>query len=101
MVAYNQIKRGGYHLIINATAAGLSNQIPPVSAAVLETAGVCYDMMYNLKAPTAFVEWSIANGMKRSHDGLGMLVEQAAEAFHLWRDVRPATSLLMSSLRST
>jgi shikimate dehydrogenase len=100
VVAYNQIKPEGYHLIINATAAGLSNQIPPVSAAVLERTGVCYDMMYNLKAPTAFVEWSIANGMKRSHDGLGMLVEQAAEAFHLWRGVRPATSLLLSSLRS-
>ena len=101
VVAYNQIEPGGYHLIINATAAGLSNQIPPVSAAVLEGTGVCYDMMYNLKAPTAFVEWSIANGMKRSHDGLGMLVEQAAEAFHLWRGVRPATRLLLSSLRST
>ena len=101
VVAYNQIKRGGYHLIINATAAGLSNQIPPVSSAVLEKAGVCYDMMYNLKAPTAFVEWSIANGMTRSHDGLGMLVEQAAEAFQLWRGVRPPTSLLLSSLRST
>ena len=101
VLAYDQIKPGGYHLIINATAAGLDNQIPPVSTAVLEGTGVCYDMMYNLKAPTAFVEWSIANGMKRSHDGLGMLVEQAAEAFHLWRGVRPATSLLLSSLRST
>ena len=101
VVAYNQIKPRGFHLIINATAAGLSNQIPPVSAAVLERTVICYDMMYNLKAPTAFVEWSIANGIKRSHDGLGMLVEQAAEAFHLWRGVRPATSLLLSSLRST
>ena len=101
VVAYNQIKPGGYHLIINATAAGLSNQIPPVSAAVLEGTDVCYDMMYNLKAPTAFVEWSIANGVNQSHDGLGMLVEQAAEAFHLWRGVRPATRLLLSSLRST
>jgi shikimate dehydrogenase len=101
VVAYNQIKPRGFHLIINATAAGLSNQIPPVSAAVLERTVICYDMMYNLKAPTAFVEWSMAHGVSRSHDGLGMLVEQAAEAFRLWRGVRPATSLLLSSLRST
>jgi shikimate dehydrogenase len=101
VVAYNQIKCESYHLIINATAAGLSNQVPPVSAMVLEKADVCYDMMYNLKAPTAFVEWSIAHGISRSHDGLGMLVEQAAEAFRLWRGVRPATSLLLSSLRSS
>jgi shikimate dehydrogenase len=101
VVAYNEIKCEAYHLIINATAAGLSNQVPPVSAMVLEKADVCYDMMYNLKAPTAFVEWSIAHGISRSHDGLGMLVEQAAEAFRLWRGVRPATSLLLSSLRSS
>ena len=99
-VAYTQLERDGYHLIINATAAGLSNQIPPVSAAVLDPAGVCYDMMYKLNTATAFVEWSVAQGVQASHDGLGMLVEQAAEAFSLWRGPRPDTGRVLSLLRT-
>jgi shikimate dehydrogenase len=100
-VAYTQLQCEGYHLIINATAAGLSNQVPPISAAVLDPAGVCYDMMYRLNAATAFVEWSVAQGVKQSHDGLGMLVEQAAEAFSLWRGKHPDTGQVMSMLRSS
>jgi shikimate dehydrogenase len=100
VIAYNQLKCEGYHLIINATAAGLSNQIPPISAAVLDRAGVCYDMMYSLSAQTSFVKWSLAQGVARSYDGLGMLVEQAAEAFCLWRGQRPDTSRLLSILRT-
>jgi shikimate dehydrogenase len=101
VVAYSCLKPEGYCLIINATAAGLSNQIPPISTTVLDRTGVCYDMMYNLNAPTAFVAWSQAQGVARSHDGLGMLVEQAAEAFCLWRGLRPDTSELLSMLRAT
>jgi len=101
VVAYNQLKPEGYHLIINATAAGLSNQIPPIPAAVLNRASVCYDMMYNLSTKTSFVEWSLAHGVAHSHDGLGMLVEQAAEAFYLWRGLRPDTSQLLSMLRTS
>jgi shikimate dehydrogenase len=99
-LAYNQLKREGYHLIINATAAGLSNQVPPISASVLDPAGVCYDMMYKLNAATAFVEWSVAQGVKQSYDGLGMLVEQAAEAFSLWRGQRPDTARVMALLKA-
>ena len=101
VVAYNQLNCEGYHLIINATAAGLSNQIPPISAAILDRASVCYDMMYNLNAPTSFVEWTLAHGVVRSQDGLGMLVEQAAEAFYLWRGQRPDTGQLLKTLRAT
>jgi shikimate dehydrogenase len=100
VVAYTQLNCESYHLIINATAAGLSNQIPPISAAVLEQANVCYDMMYKLNSQTSFVEWSLAHGIARSHDGLGMLVEQAAEAFYLWRGLRPDTGRLLSMLRA-
>lgn len=100
VLAYDQLKPAGYHLIINATGAGLSNQVPPVSAAVLDPAGICYDMMYKLNAATAFVEWSLAQGVKRSYDGLGMLVEQAAEAFSLWRGQRPDTARVMSLLKA-
>ena len=99
VLAYDQLKPEGYHLIINATAAGLSNQLPPISAAALDRGGVCYDMMYNLNAPTAFVEWSIAQGVQQSYDGLGMLIEQAAEAFRIWRGMRPDTSQLAAKLR--
>ena len=98
-VAYNLLHSEGYHLIINATAAGLSNQVPPISAAVLNPTGVCYDMMYNLNAATAFTEWSKAQGVTKSYDGLGMLVEQAAEAFSLWRGKHPDTGRVLSLLR--
>ena len=101
VVAYSQLKSADYHLIINATAAGLSNQLPPLAATLLERAEVCYDMMYNLNAATAFVEWSMRQGVQNSHDGLGMLIEQAAEAFCLWRGVRPETSQIASMLRET
>ena len=99
VLAYDQLKPEGYHLIINATAAGLSNQLPPISAAALDRGGVCYDMMYNLNAPTAFVEWSIEQCVQQSYDGLGMLIEQAAEAFRIWRGMRPDTSQLAAKLR--
>lgn len=99
VLAYDQLESGEYQLIINATAAGLGNQIPPISAAVLDPDGVCYDMMYNLNAATAFVAWSTEHGVRRSYDGLGMLIEQAAEAFNLWRGVRPDTSRIAPMLR--
>jgi shikimate dehydrogenase len=99
VVTYTQLPGVRFHLIINATSAGISNQIPPISAAVLEQAEFCYDMMYNLKTATAFVEWSRLQGIPHSHDGLGMLIEQAAEAFCLWRGVRPNTRDIAGMLR--
>lgn len=98
-VAYTQLNSEGYHLIINATAAGLSNQVPPIPPAALDPEGVCYDMMYQLNAATAFVEWSLGHGVQKSYDGLGMLVEQAAEAYALWRGQRPHTGQVLSMLR--
>jgi shikimate dehydrogenase len=100
VVAYTQLSNEKYQLIINATAAGLSQQLPPIPASLLNPAGVCYDMMYNLNKATDFVEWSASQGVKQSFDGLGMLVEQAAEAFFLWRGMRPDTSKIMSMLRA-
>ncbi len=100
VVAYTQLSNESYQLIINATAAGLSHQLPPIPASLLDPAGVCYDMMYNLNKATDFVEWSVSQGVKRSFDGLGMLVEQAAEAFLQWRGVRPQTDKLMRMLRN-
>ena len=83
-----------FELILNATSASLSNQLPPLPKGLLEENGVCYDLAYG-NEPTAFVLWGQANHAKKSLDGLGMLVEQAAEAFYLWRGVRPNTQTVI------
>jgi len=80
-----------FNLIINATAAGLTDQVPDIPDNLLEREGWCYDMMYSDK-PTAFMHWGLAQGAAKVMDGLGMLVEQAAESFYLWRGVRPDTT---------
>lgn len=87
-----------FDLIINATAAGLDAQVPPIPDACLADGGWTYDMMYGAK-PTAFVQWGRAHGAARAIDGLGMLVEQAAESYRLWRGVRPDTAGVIASLR--
>jgi shikimate dehydrogenase len=86
-----------FDLIVNATSASLSDQLPPLPAKLLAKNGACYDLAYGNK-PTAFVNWGIANSADKSLDGLGMLVEQAAEAFYLWRGVRPFTREIIKLL---
>ena len=91
-----------YDLIINGTSAGLQGQLPPLPETLIareaeQVKTACYDMMYGAK-PTLFVQWARQRGAEAS-DGLGMLVEQAAEAFALWRGVRPHTAQVMQSLR--
>jgi len=88
-----------YDLVINATAASLAGDLPPLSAQALHTSTVCYDMVYGA-APTAFMRWASAHGTARVYDGLGMLVEQAATAFALWRGVRPITAPVIQAVRS-
>lgn len=87
-----------FDMIINATAASLDGAVPPLPETVLATGGWCYDLMY-ANRPTAFVRWGSAHGAVKSLDGLGMLVEQAAEAFCLWRGVRPETGPVIAALR--
>ncbi len=87
-----------FDLIINATAAGLHHETPPLPDHVLARDGGCYDMMYGDK-PTAFVRWGQRHGAAKSLDGLGMLVEQAAESFFIWRGVRPDTGPVIEALR--
>ncbi len=86
-----------FDLIINATSASLSGQLPPLPNNLLANDGDCYDLAYANQA-TAFVLWGLANGAQKSIDGLGMLVEQAAEAFYLWRGVRPMTTDIIDLL---
>ncbi|CAM5251691.1 Shikimate dehydrogenase (NADP(+)) OS=Stutzerimonas stutzeri OX=316 GN=aroE PE=3 SV=1 [Stutzerimonas stutzeri] len=85
-------------LIINGTSASLGGDVPPLAdALIVPDRTFCYDMMY-AAAPTAFCQWAIARGA-RARDGLGMLVEQAAAAFELWRGVRPETAPVLAELR--
>ncbi len=84
--------------IIHATAAGLAGEVPPLPDDVVGPETWCYDLMYGSE-PTAFVAWARAHGAHKAVDGLGMLVEQAAESFYLWRGVRPQTRPVITELR--
>jgi shikimate dehydrogenase len=86
-----------FDIVINATAASLSADVPPISPAVFAPHTLAYDMMYG-KEPTAFMQFAATHGAQ-TRDGLGMLVEQAAESFHLWRGVRPETAEVFAELR--
>jgi len=88
---------GDYDLILNATAASLSGDLPDLPPDILAQDGACYDLAYG-REPTAFVRWGLEQGARLSVDGIGMLVEQAAEAFHLWRGVRPDTAPVIAEL---
>lgn len=98
-VAYASLGDSRFDLVINATAAGLAGELPPLPAACVEADTLCYDMMYDLDKPTAFVAWARSRGAARACDGLGMLVEQAAEAFFIWRGLRPNSADVIGMLR--
>jgi shikimate dehydrogenase len=100
VVAYDAFGSDTYDLIINGTAAGLKNEVPSIPDTVLDNDVVCYDMMYNINSATAFVDWASSRGVIKAFDGLGMLVEQAAAAFSIWRGVTPKTAAVIESLRS-
>jgi len=86
-------------LIINATSASLAGELPPISPSLIQPGETfCYDMMYG-NEPTAFCRWATEHGAGQSVDGLGMLVEQAAEAFFQWRGVRPESAPVLAELR--
>jgi shikimate dehydrogenase len=89
---------GRYDIVINATSASLGQELPPVPATVFGGGALAYDMMYGSE-PTVFMRFALQNGA-RARDGFGMLVEQAAESFFLWRGVRPDTLGLYPSLRA-
>ncbi|WP_323753414.1 shikimate dehydrogenase [Marinobacter sp.] len=88
-----------FDVIINGTSASLQGDLPPVSGHVIGSDTVVYDMMYSLQT-TTFNQWALDNGARRVYDGLGMLIEQAAEAFQVWRGVRPETAPVVDELRN-
>ena len=95
---YERFKAQKFDLIINGTSLGLFDQAPPLSAKVIGADCCCYDMMY-ADRDTPFVRWARNNGAGLALDGLGMLVEQAAESFRIWCGVRPDTAPVLEFLR--
>ncbi|MCK9636351.1 MAG: shikimate dehydrogenase [Methylobacter tundripaludum] len=96
---FDDLANRQFDLILNATSASLSGQLPPLPTGLLAAGGMCYDLAYG-NEPTAFVRWGQDNHAAKSLDGLGMLVEQAAEAFFIWRGVRPKTRPVIELLNS-
>ena len=88
-----------FDLVINGTSASLQGELPPLPEGLLAPGAWCYDMMYG-KEPTVFMRWAQTHGAQHAVDGLGMLVEQAAESFFLWRGVRPDTTPVIAELRA-
>ena len=93
------LKGDQYDLIINATSAGHSGAVPRLPEQLLAAGGEVYDLSYG-KAHAPFAEWARAQHAARIADGLGMLVEQAASAFALWRGTRPDTAATLAALRA-
>jgi len=97
-VGIGYIGGGPFDLVINATSASLSNDLPPITATIIGPETVCYDMAYG-KTDTPFVQWSLNNGCARAVQGWGMLVEQAAESFRVWRGIKPNTGSVLTALK--
>jgi len=96
--AYDLIGERQFDLVINATSAGLSGQVPDLPSSLLTERSCCYDMVYGPE-PTPFMRWSAHHAAWAVADGLGMLVEQAAQSFYIWRKVRPETRPVINQLR--
>ncbi|OGT19541.1 MAG: shikimate dehydrogenase [Gammaproteobacteria bacterium RBG_16_57_12] len=95
---FPQLGGNTFDFIINATSASLKGETLSLPEGLLAGNGWCYDMMY-AREPTPFLRWAALQDAAMMLDGLGMLVEQAAEAFYLWRGVRPDTGPVIAQLR--
>ena len=96
-LSYDRLKNDPFDIVINATSAGLNDVMPPLPREVFAPGALAYDMVYGRDTP--FMKFAAGCGA-RAADGLGMLVEQAAESFFIWRGVRPATAPVISLLRA-
>jgi len=94
----DELAGAAFDLIVNATSAGLAGEGPALPGACLAPGGWAYDMVYGCAA-TPFLRWAQAQGAGAALDGFGMLVEQAAESFFLWRGVHPQTAEVIAELR--
>jgi shikimate dehydrogenase len=96
---FSGLEHRPFDLVVNATAASLRGEVPLIPIDVVDGRTTCYDMAYGV-GDTPFVVWAKRLGAARAEQGWGMLVEQAAEAFHLWRGVRPDTAPVLEALRT-
>ncbi|MFT4583888.1 MAG: shikimate dehydrogenase [Gammaproteobacteria bacterium] len=96
---YTTIGEGPYGLIVNATSLSLSGEVPPLDPDYVSANTWCYDMMYTSNGRTPFLDWCASGGAAGCSDGLGMLVEQAANAFSIWHGREPDTASVIDLLR--
>jgi shikimate dehydrogenase len=94
---FSEVRGPPYDLIVNATSASLQGQMPPLPAGLVSEESVCYDMAYG-RGHTPFTLWAKSLHAARISKGWGMLVEQAAESFQLWRGIRPDTKPVLQAL---
>ncbi|HMK87736.1 MAG TPA: shikimate dehydrogenase [Steroidobacteraceae bacterium] len=94
---FAELQGPAYDLIINATSAGLQGEMPEMPQGLVGEGTVCYDMAYG-RGHTPFTQWASSLHAKRTKKGWGMLVEQAAESFLLWRGIRPSTEQVLVAL---
>jgi len=87
-----------YDIVINSASTGLSGDLPAVSPTVFNDVRIAYDLMYSATS-TGFQMWAGSNGAQTTSDGLGMLVEQAAESFFIWHGKRPETGIVIDIIR--
>ena len=97
-VGYDELVGKRFDIVVNGTSASLRGEVPPLPVNLFAGNAVAYDMMYS-DMPTPFMEWAMLHGAQTVSDGLGMLVEQAAESYLLWRGVRPETRSVIAALR--
>ncbi|MDN5935386.1 MAG: shikimate dehydrogenase [Nitrosospira sp.] len=95
---YSDLRGERFDLIINATSASLHGKLPLLPAGIFAMESLAYDMMYGDER-TPFLQFAKQQGVARLADGIGMLVEQAAEAFFLWRGIRPETASVIDAMR--
>lgn len=96
---FDNLSNQVFDIVINATSASLQNTFPDIPACIFAEDSLAYDMMYHAE-PTAFLRFAQQCGVSRLADGIGMLVEQAAESFYVWRNVRPETQSVIAILKS-
>ncbi len=96
---FDELAGSRFDIIINGTSASLQGEVPPLPENLLNGDPCCYDMMYSM-SDTPFVSWAKARSATKVFDGLGMLVEQAAESFFIWRGVRPETGSVIDLVGS-
>ena len=94
---YADLKDRSFDVVINSTSASLANELPPLTKNVFTSACLAYDMTYGQQTP--FLKFAKASGAAMIADGLGMLVEQAAESFFIWRGIRPETAPVLASFK--